>query len=65
MIYCVIDAMENRDVTAIIITRDSLHTEMYGTVRVSIDGIMDEMLLNIDIKKYRDKVVVEWGKKVI
>ena len=42
-----------------------LRTDIQGTFRVRLDGVLAEMFLNIDPEKYRDKVIIERGKKVI
>ena len=65
MISCVVDTMENRGVATNNIPITFLQTKMEGTFRVHLDIILDEMLLNIAPETYRDKVVIEQGKKVI
>ena len=65
MISCVVDTMENRGVATNNIPITFLQTNMEGTFRVHLDIILDEMLLNIAPETYRDKVVIEQGKKVI
>ena len=57
--------MENRDVATTNIPGVFLQTKMESVVRVWLDIILDDVLLNIDNKNYRDKVVIEQGQKVI
>ena len=57
--------MENRDVSTTNIPGVFLQTKMESVVRVWLDSILDDVLLNIDNKNYRDKVVIEQGQKVI
>ena len=57
--------MEKCDVATTNIHGAFLQTDMEGTVWVRLDGVITEMLLNIDPENYRDKVVIGRGKKSI
>ena len=65
MLFCAINAMNNRNVATTNIPGVLLQTEMEGMVWVRIDGIQYKMLLKIYPEKYRYKFVIERGKKVI
>ena len=60
-----INTTDNLNVTTTNIPVALLNTKMEYTVRVQLDNILSEMILNIDTKKYRDKVVIKKRKKVI
>ena len=59
LLSCIINAMENRDVVTTDIPGSFLWINTEGTVRVRIDSILSDVLLNINPEKYRDKVVIE------
>ena len=65
MISCAINTMKNRDVATTNIPGVLLHTKMEGMVWVRLDIIKSKMLLKIYPEKYRYKLVIERGKKVI
>ena len=65
MLSCVIYAMDNRDVATNDTPGSFIHNNTEGTVQVRLYDILTEMLLKVDPEKYRNKVVIERGKKVI
>ena len=57
--------MEECDISNTDKTGALLHNYMEGTTRVILDGVLEEMLLNIYPQKYCDKVVIKRVKKFI
>jgi hypothetical protein len=65
MLTCVIDAIEGRDVTTCNIPGAFMQLDMKGKVVMKLKGIMAEVILQIDLKKYTKHVVKENGKNFI
>ena len=65
MMTFVIDMMDNYSIANTDIFGTFLQTNMEGTVWVQLYGVLSEMLLKINPKQYKYKVVIERGKKVI
>ena len=65
MLSCVINVMDDQDVATTNLPRAFLQTNMEVMVRVCLYGILSEILLNVDPERYRDKVLIERGKKLI
>jgi hypothetical protein len=65
MLSCVIDAIEGRDVATCDIPSAFMQSDMKGKVIMKLEGIMAEVILKIDPKKYSKHVAKENGKDVI
>jgi hypothetical protein len=62
---CIIDAIEGRDVVTIDLPGVFMQSDMEGGVYMKLKGVMAEVILKIDPKKYKKYVVQEGGHDVI
>jgi hypothetical protein len=65
ILTCVIDAMEGRDVATCVIPGPFMQSDMKGKVVMKLEGVMAEVILKINPRKYTKHVVKENGKDVI
>jgi hypothetical protein len=65
ILSCVIDAIEKRDVATCDIPGAFMQSDMKGKVVMKLEGVMAEVILKIDPKKYEKFMVQENGKDVI
>jgi hypothetical protein len=65
ILTCVIDAIEERDVATCDIPGAFMQSDMKGKVIMKLEGVMAEVILKIDTKKYQKYVAHEHGKDVI
>ena len=65
LLSCVIDAVEGRDVATCDIPGAFMQSDMEGKVVMKLEGVMAEVILKIDPKKYTKYVAKENGKDVI
>jgi hypothetical protein len=65
ILTCVIDAIEGRDVATCDIPGAFMQSDMKGKVVMKLEGVMAEVILKIDPRKYTRHVVKENGKDVI
>jgi hypothetical protein len=65
MISCVIDAKEGRDVATADIPGAFMQAEMDEVVHMRLEGVMVDMLLELDCEKYEPHIVVQHGKKTL
>jgi hypothetical protein len=65
LLSCVIDAIEGRDVATCDIPGAFMQSDMKGKVIMKLEGVMAEVILKIDPKKYSKYVAKENGKDVI
>jgi hypothetical protein len=65
ILTCVIDAMEGRDVATCDIPGAFMQSDMKGKVVMKLEGVMAEVILKINPRKYTKHVVKENGKDVI
>jgi hypothetical protein len=65
MISCVIDAKEKRDVATADIPGAFLQADMDELVYMKLDGVMVDILMELDPKKYGPHVVTHHGKKTV
>jgi hypothetical protein len=62
---CVVEATEHRDVATYDIPGAFMQSDMKGKVIMKLEGIMAEVIIKIDPKKYTQQVTIENGKQVI
>jgi hypothetical protein len=65
LLTCVIDAVEKRDITTCDIPGPFMRLDMKGKVAMKLEGVIAEVILKIDPKKYTKYVAKENGKDVI
>jgi hypothetical protein len=65
MLSCAIDATEGRDVATCDVPGAFMQTEMKGNMHMKLDGVMDEVIVKVDPKKYTKYIIKENGKDVI
>jgi hypothetical protein len=65
MLTCVIDAIEGRDVATVDIPGAFMQSEMEGNVLMKLQGVMAEVIMKLDTKKYEKYVVQENGQDTI
>jgi hypothetical protein len=65
MLSCTIDAKEGRDVATADIPGAFMQADMDEVVHMRLEGVMVELLLELDPKKYGSHVVEHHGKKVL
>jgi hypothetical protein len=65
ILTCVINAIEKRDVATCDIPGAFMQSDMKGKVVMKLEGVMAEVILKIDPKKYEKFIVQENGKDVI
>jgi hypothetical protein len=65
MLTCIIDVIEGRDVVTVDLPGAFMQSDMEGTVHMKLEGVMAEVILKIDPKKYKKFVVQEGGHDVI
>jgi hypothetical protein len=59
MLTCVIDAIEGRDVATVDIPGAFMQSGMEGNVHMKLQGVMAEVIMKLDTKKYEKYVVQE------
>jgi hypothetical protein len=64
MLTCVIDAIEGRDVATVDIPGAFMQSEMEGNIHMKLQGVMAEVIMKLDTKKY-EKFVQENGQDTI
>jgi hypothetical protein len=57
MLTCIIDAIEGRDVATVDLPGAFMQSDMEGTVHMKLEGVIAEVILKIDPKKYKKFVV--------
>jgi hypothetical protein len=65
MLTCVIDAIEDRVVATVDIPGVFMQSEMKGDVYMKLQGVMAEVIMKLDTKKYEKYVVQEGGQDTI
>jgi hypothetical protein len=65
MLTCVIDAIEGRGVATVDIPGAFMQSEMKGDVYIKLEGVMAEVIMKLDPKKYKKYVVQEGGQDAI
>jgi hypothetical protein len=65
ILSCVIDAIEGRDIATCDIPGAFMQSDMKGKVIMKLEGVMAEIIIKIDPKKYEKFLVQENGKNVI
>jgi hypothetical protein len=65
ILSCVIDAIEERDVATCDIPGAFMQSDMNDKVVMKLEGVMAEVIIKIDPKKYEKYIVEENGKDVI
>ena len=62
---CIIDALENQDITTTDIPGAFMQADMDEIVNMNIEGKMAQLMTKIDPKKFEKYTVMEKGKPVI
>jgi hypothetical protein len=62
---CIIDAIEGRDIVTVDLPGAFMKSDMEGGIYMKLEGVMAEVILKIDPKKYKKYVVQEGGHDVI
>jgi hypothetical protein len=62
---CVVDAIKKRNVATSDIPGAFMQSDMKGKVVMKLEGVMAEVILKIDPRKYKKYAVTENGKDVI
>jgi hypothetical protein len=65
MMSCVIDAKEERDVATADIPGAFMQADMDETVYMRLEGVMVDMLMELDSTKYAQYITTQHGKKVM
>jgi hypothetical protein len=65
LLSCVINAVEERDVATCDMPSAFMQSDMKGKVVMKLEGVMAEVIIKIDPKKYTKYVAKENGKNVI
>ena len=64
ILLLIINATDKRDVATTNAPGAFFHTDMDGTVQVSLDGVLAEIILKIYPEKYRVKLTLIGGRKL-
>jgi arginine deiminase len=64
ILTCVINAIKKRNVATCDIPGAFMQSDMKGKVVMKLEGVMAEVILKIDRKKYQRHVTKENGKEV-
>jgi hypothetical protein len=65
MVSCVIDAKEGRDVATADIPGAFMQAEMDEVVHMRLEGVMVDILLELDCEKYEPHIVTQHGKRIL
>jgi hypothetical protein len=65
MMSCVIDAKEERDVATADIPGAFMQADMDEIVYIRLEGVMVDMLMELDSTKYAPHIITQHGKKVL